>query len=84
MDAHQAAEDGLAAQGPLAAFSRSRVPELDVVPLTTLKVLTWDLVCFAVPTFRVELVWKAVRARHPGRQFHLPPPMCAAEFRTGI
>ena len=37
MDAHQAAEDGLAAQGPLAAFSRSRVPELDVVPLTTLK-----------------------------------------------
>jgi hypothetical protein len=42
------------------------------MPLT----LTWDLVCFAVPTSPVELVWKAVRARHPGRQFHLPPPMC--------
>ena len=32
----------------------------------------------AVPTSRVELVWKAVRVRHPGRQFHLPPPMCEA------
>jgi hypothetical protein len=42
------------------------------------EVLTWDSVCFAVPTSRVELVWKAVRARHPGRQFHLPPPMCEA------
>jgi hypothetical protein len=47
-----------------------------VVPLTTLKVPTWDLVSFAVPTSRVELVWKAVQTRHPGRQFHLPPPMC--------
>jgi hypothetical protein len=44
--------------------------------LTTLKALTWDLVCFAVPTSQVELVWKAVQARH--RQFHLPPPMCEA------
>ena len=42
--------------------------------LETLKALTWDLVCFAVPTSQVELVWKAVQARH--RQFHLPPPMC--------
>jgi hypothetical protein len=50
---------------PLPAFGRSRVSELDVVPLTTRKVLTWDLVCFPVPTSRFELVWKAVRARHP-------------------
>jgi hypothetical protein len=42
----------------------------------TLKALTWDLVCFAVPTSQVELVWKAVQARH--RQFHLPPPLCEA------
>jgi hypothetical protein len=42
--------------------------------LTTLKALTLDLVCFAVPTSQVELVWKTVEARH--RQFHLPPPMC--------
>jgi hypothetical protein len=38
-----------------------------------LKALTWDLVCFAVPTSQVELIWKAVQARH--RQFHLQPPM---------
>jgi hypothetical protein len=44
--------------------------------LETLKALTWDLVCFAVPTSQVELVWKAVQARH--RQFHLPPPLCEA------
>jgi hypothetical protein len=44
--------------------------------LTTLRALTWDLVCFAVPTSQVELVWKAVQARH--RRFHLPPPMCEA------
>ena len=44
--------------------------------LTTLKALTWDLVCFAVPTSQVELVWKAVQARH--RRFHLPPPMSEA------
>jgi hypothetical protein len=50
--------------------------------LTTLKALTWDLVCLAVPTSQVELVWKAVQARH--RQFHLPPPMCEAnEFSSG-
>ncbi len=28
--------------------------------LTTLKALTWDLVCFAVPTSQVKLIWKAV------------------------
>jgi hypothetical protein len=59
-----------------AAFGSSRNPELAVVPLETLKALTWDLVCFAVPTSKVELVWKAVQAWHPGRQFPFPPPMC--------
>jgi hypothetical protein len=44
--------------------------------LTTLKALTWDLVCFAVPSSQVELAWKAVQARH--RRFHLPPPMSEA------
>ena len=29
-----------------------------------------------MPTSQVELVWKAVQARH--QQFHLPPPMCEA------
>ena len=49
-----------------------------VLPMSpeTLNALTWDLVCFAVPTSQVELVWKAVQARH--RQFHLPPPLCEA------
>jgi hypothetical protein len=32
------------------------------------------LVCFAVPTSQVELVWKPVQARH--RLLQLPPPMC--------
>ncbi len=76
LDAHQPAEERNAAQGPLPAIGRSRVPELDVGASYDVEVLTWDLVCFAVPTFRVELVWKAVRTRHLGRQFHLPPPMC--------
>jgi hypothetical protein len=37
LDAHQPAEERRVAQGPLPAFGRSRIPELDVVPLTTLK-----------------------------------------------
>jgi hypothetical protein len=32
------------------------------------------LVCCAVPTSQVELVWKPVQARH--RLLHLSPPMC--------
>ena len=39
--------------------------------LETLKALTRDLVCLAVPASQVELVWRAVQARH--RQFHLLP-----------
>ena len=35
--------------------------------------LTCDLVCFAVPSSQVEMVLKAVQARH--RQFQLPPPL---------
>ncbi len=29
-----------------------------------LKALTWDLVCFAVPTSQIELVLKALQALH--------------------
>ena len=46
--------------------------------LVTLQVLTWDpsLVCFAVPSCQVELVWKAVQASH--RLFQLRPPLSEA------
>ena len=37
--------------------------------LETLKALTWDMVCFAVPSSQIELVWRAIQARH--RQFQL-------------
>jgi hypothetical protein len=64
-------------KGHYPAFGCSRDPELDVVPLMALKVLAWDLVCFAVQTSRVELVLKAVKALHQGRQFH-PRRQCAS------
>jgi hypothetical protein len=60
----------------LGGVARKALGAVLPMSLTTLKALTWDLVCFAVPTSQVELVWKAVQARH--RQFHLPPPMCEA------
>jgi hypothetical protein len=37
--------------------------------LDTLKALTWDMICFAVPSLQIELVWKSVQARH--RHFQL-------------
>ena len=52
------------------AVARKAVALILPMSLDTLKALTWDLVCFAVPSSQVELVWKAVRARH--RQFQLP------------
>lgn len=55
------------------AVARRAVPDILPMSLVTLKALTWDLVCFAVPTSQIELVWKAVQARH--RQLHLRPPM---------
>jgi hypothetical protein len=51
---------------------------LDILPMSldALKALTWDLVCFAVPSSQIELVWKSVQARH--RQFQLLPQLCEA------
>ncbi len=46
------------------------------MPLDTLKALTWDMVCFAVPSSQIELVWKSVQARH--LQFQLRQPLCEA------
>ena len=55
------------------AVARKAVRLILPMSLDTLKALTWDLVCFAVPSSQVEMVWKAVQARH--RQFQLPPPV---------
>jgi hypothetical protein len=43
-------------------------PELDAESVDV------GLVCCAVPTSQVELVWKPVQARH--RLLHISPPMC--------
>ena len=40
--------------------------------LETLKALTWDMVCFAVPSSQVELVWRAIQARHRQHQLRQP------------
>ena len=50
----------------------------DILPMSldTLKALTWDMVCFAVPSSQTELVWKSVQARH--RHFQLRQPLCEA------
>ncbi len=44
----------------------------------TLKALTWDMVCSALPSSQIELVWKSVQARH--RQFQLRQPLCEANM----
>jgi hypothetical protein len=38
------------------------VARRDILPMSldTLKALTWDLVCFAIPSSQIELVWKSV------------------------
>ncbi len=46
--------------------------------LDTLKALTWDMICFAVPSSQIELVWKSARAGH--RQFQLRQPLCEANL----
>ena len=56
------------------AVARKAVHAILPMSLETLKALTWDLVCFAVPSSQVELVWKAVQARH--RLFQLRVPLC--------
>jgi hypothetical protein len=76
LDGHQPAEERRAAQGPLPCVRPLVCPGAGLGACYDAEMLTWDLVCFAVPTSRVELVLRAVRARHPGRQFYPPPPMC--------
>ena len=34
--------------------------------------LTWDMVCFAVPSSQIEMVWRSIQARH--RQYQLRQP----------
>jgi len=58
------------------AVARQAVHDILPMPLDTLKALTWDMVCFAVPSSQIELVWKSVQARH--RQFQLRQPLCEA------
>ena len=62
------------------AVARNVVPDILPMSLETLKALTWDLVCFAVPSSQIELVWKSVQSRH--RQFQLRPPMSEANQFT--
>ena len=56
------------------AVARRAVQDILPMSLDTLKALTWDMVCFAVPSSQIELVWKSVQARH--RQFQLRQPLC--------
>ena len=55
------------------AVARKAVAHILPMSLETLKALTWDMVCFAVPSSQVEMVWRSVQARH--RQFQLRPPL---------
>ena len=58
------------------AVARKAVKDVLPMKLDTLKALTWDLVCFHVPSSQIEMVWKAVQARH--RLFQLRQPLCEA------
>ena len=55
------------------AVARKAVDLILPMSLETLKALTWDMVCFAVPSSQVELVWRAIQARH--RQHKLRQPL---------
>jgi hypothetical protein len=55
------------------AVARKAVRDILPMSLDTLKALTWDMVCFAVPSSQIEMVWKAVQSRH--RLFQLRPPL---------
>jgi hypothetical protein len=63
----------------LAPACRQPLATCDILPMSldTLKALTWDLVCFAVPSSQIELVWKSVQARH--RHFQRRPPLYEAD-----
>ena len=62
------------------AVARNVVPDILPMSLETLKALTWDLVCFAVPSSQIEVVWKSVQSRH--RQFQLSQQMSKANQFT--
>jgi hypothetical protein len=49
------------------AVARKAVGLILPMSLDTLTAPTWDMVCFAVPSSQIELVWRAIQARH--RQF---------------
>jgi hypothetical protein len=57
------------------AVARKVVQDILPMSLDTLKALTWDMVCFAVPSSQIELVWKSVQA-----QFQLRQPLCEANM----
>ncbi len=57
-------------------MARQAVHDILRTQLDTLKALTWDMVCFAVPSSQIELVWKSVQAHH--RQFQLRQQLCEA------
>ena len=44
------------------AVARKAVQDILPMPLDTLKAMTWDMVCFEVPSSQMESVWKAVKA----------------------
>ena len=54
------------------AVARKAVDLILPMSLETLKALTWDMVCFAVPSSQVELVWRAIQARHRQHQLRQP------------
>ena len=60
------------------AVARRAVHDTLPMSLETLKALTWDLVCFAVPSSQIELVCKAVQARHRQFQTRMLQPLCKA------
>jgi hypothetical protein len=55
------------------AIARKAVQLLLPMSLETLKALTWDMVCFAVPSSQIEMVWRSIQARH--RQFQMRQPL---------
>jgi hypothetical protein len=55
------------------AIARKAVEMILPMPLETLKALTWDMVCFAVPSSQIEMVWRSIQARH--RQFQMRQPL---------
>ena len=54
------------------AVARKAVDLILPMSIDTLKALTWDMVCFAVPSSQIEMVWRSIQARH--RQFQLRQP----------